>query len=166
MCLFNLEKDLCGCYVVSMMTQSFMEIALRMAQEAARLGEVPVGAVIVDAAGRVLAQAHNRVEMDTDPTAHAEMMAIREVTRQRGQKFLEDCALYVTLEPCAMCAQAIAFARLRRLYYGAFDSKGGGVDHGARVFAQPTCHHKPEVYGGVMESASAALLKAFFESKR
>lgn len=148
------------------MTQNLMEIALHMAQEAARSGEVPVGAVLVDGRGEILAQAHNRVEADTDPTAHAEMRVIREATRKQGQKFLEGCDLYVTLEPCAMCAQAIAFARIRRVYYGAFDPKGGGVDHGARVFAQATCHHKPEVYGGLMEKESAGLLKDFFEHKR
>jgi len=143
-----------------------MQQALALAAEAAALGEVPVGAVIVDAAGTVLAAAHNRVETERDPTAHAELIAIRAAARALGDKVLAACDLYVTLEPCAMCAQAIAFARLRRLYFGAADPKGGGVEHGARIFAQPTCHHRPEVYGGIDELAAARLLRDFFRSRR
>lgn len=143
-----------------------MKRALEAAAAAAALGEVPIGAVIVNASGGVLAFAHNRVEADADPTAHAEMLAIREACRVQNNKFLEDCDLYVTLEPCAMCAQAIAFARLRRVYFGAYDPKGGGVEHGARVFHQPTCHHRPEVYGGIMEQECGDILRNFFAEKR
>ncbi len=145
----------------------FMAMALREAAEAAALGEVPVGAVIVDgASGEVLARAHNRVEELHDPTAHAEMLAIQAASRALGRKRLEGADLYVTLEPCPMCAAAISFARLRRLYYGAYDPKGGGVEHGARVFDQPTCHHRPDIYGGIEESAAAALLRDFFAARR
>ena len=143
-----------------------MQLALAEARRAAAIGEVPVGAVIVDARGRVLARAHNRVETDRDPTAHAEIVALREAGRQRGSARLVDCDLYVTLEPCPMCAQAIAFARIRRLYFGAADPKGGGVEHGARVFAASSCHHRPEVYGGIGEQAAADLLRAFFQERR
>jgi len=143
-----------------------MDSALKQAYSAAQADEVPIGAVIVDASGRVLARAHNRVEADADPTAHAEMLAIRGACAILGNKFLEGCDLYVTLEPCAMCAAAIAFARLRRVYFGAYDPKGGGVEHGARVFSQPTCHHRPEVIGGLMERECGALLKDFFARKR
>src|SRR5690606_35648570 len=125
-----------------------MDIALAEAEAAATRGEVPVGAVLVDAAtGRVVARAGNQVEALGDPTAHAEMLALREAARAMGSKWLEGCDLYVTLEPCAMCAAAISLARVRRLYFGAYDPKSGGVEHGARVFAQATCHHRPEVYG-------------------
>ena len=136
--------------------------------EAARdRGEVPVGAVVVDGStGAVLARAGNGVESGRDPTAHAEMLAIRAAAAERGTARLVDCDIYVTLEPCAMCAQAIAFARLRRLYFGAADPKGGGVEHGARIFQQPTCHHRPEVIGGIQESRAAALLRRFFEARR
>ena len=136
--------------------------------EAARdRGEVPVGAVVVDGStGAVLARAGNGVEAGRDPTAHAEMLAIRAAAAGRGTARLVDCDIYVTLEPCAMCAQAIAFARLRRLYFGAADPKGGGVDHGARIFQQPTCHHRPEVIGGIQESRAAQLLRRFFEARR
>ena len=143
-----------------------MQEALRLASAAEKAGEVPIGAVIVDAQGAILAAAHNRVETEGDPTAHAEMLAIRAACAVRGSKFLEDCDLYVTLEPCAMCAQAIAFARLRRVYFGAYDPKGGGVEHGARVFSQPTCHHRPEAYGGIREAECAALLQDFFRARR
>ena len=136
--------------------------------EAARdRGEVPVGAVVVDGStGAVLARAGNGVEAGRDPTAHAEILAIRAAAAERGTARLVDCDIYVTLEPCAMCAQAIAFARLRRLYFGAADPKGGGVEHGARVFQQPTCHHRPEVIGGIQESRAAQLLRRFFEARR
>ena len=144
-----------------------MQLALAEAEKAAAAGEVPVGAVLVDGdSGAVLAAAHNRVDTDHDPTAHAEMLVIRAVARDRGEKRLESCDLYVTLEPCPMCAQAISFARLRRVYYGAADPKGGGVEHGARVFEQPTCHHKPEIYGGIQESRAGELLKSFFRARR
>jgi tRNA(Arg) A34 adenosine deaminase TadA len=144
-----------------------MARALAAAREAGAAGEVPVGAVVVHAAtGRVLATAGNRVETDRDPTAHAEMLAIRAAARALGAPRLVDCDLYVTLEPCAMCAQAIAHARIRRLVFGAYDPKGGGVEHGSRVFEQPTCHHRPEVVGGVEETAAGALLKDFFAERR
>ncbi|HEM46814.1 MAG TPA: nucleoside deaminase [Alphaproteobacteria bacterium] len=144
-----------------------MEIALEEARAAAARGEVPVGAVLVDGeSGEVLARAGNRTEADSDPTAHAELLAIREAARRLGMKRLTGCDLYVTLEPCAMCAAAISFARIRRLYYGAADPKGGGVEHGARLFAQSTCHHRPEVYSGIAEADSAALLRDFFRARR
>ena len=149
------------------MAQNFMQLALAEARLAAASGEVPVGAVLVDgASGEVLARAHNRVDTDTDPTAHAELLAIREAATTRGAKRLEACDLYVTLEPCPMCAQAISFARLRRVYYGAADPKGGGIDHGPRIFAQASCHHRPEVYGGIDEAPAALLLRDFFRDRR
>ena len=143
-----------------------MQLALAAARRALELGEVPVGAVVVDAAGEVLATAHNRVEQDRDPTAHAEILALRLAGQARGTPRLVDCDLYVTLEPCPMCAQAIAFARIRRLYFAAADPKGGGVEHGARIFAASSCHHRPEVYGGIQERAAAALLRDFFKERR
>ncbi len=144
-----------------------MDLALSQAKLAAQAGEVPVGAVIVDAdAGTVVAAAHNRVERDRDPTAHAEMLAIRMAATSLGRTRLDGLDLYVTLEPCAMCAQAIAFARLRRLYWGASDPKGGGVENGPRIFAQSTCHHRPELYGGIGERESAELLQDFFRKLR
>lgn len=144
-----------------------MDIAIAGAEAAALRGEVPVGAVVVDGqTGRVLARAGNRVEAANDPTAHAEMLAIRAAAAALGTARLAACDIYVTLEPCAMCAQAIAFARLRRLYFGAADPKGGGVEHGARIFAQPTCHHRPEVIGGIQESRAAQLLRDFFAARR
>jgi len=144
----------------------FMDLALADARAAMALGEVPVGALIVDAAGAIVARAHNRVVIDRDPTAHAELLAIRAAARALDSERLAGCDLYVTLEPCAMCAQAIAFARLRRLYFGAADPKGGGVLHGARLFQQPTCHHRPEVYDGIGEAEASRLLKAFFRERR
>jgi tRNA(adenine34) deaminase len=141
-----------------------MAQALAEAERAAAQGEVPVGAVLVDGAGNVVAAAGNRVEAERDPTAHAEMLALR--AGARGRKFLDDCDLYVTLEPCAMCAAAIGFARIRRLYFAAYDVKGGAVEHGPRWFGQPTCHHRPEIYGGIAEAPAAALLRAFFHSRR
>jgi tRNA(Arg) A34 adenosine deaminase TadA len=143
-----------------------MQQALAQAKAAEAMGEVPIGAVIVQVDGRLVASAHNRVETDRDPTAHAEMLAIRAACEARGSKFLENCDLYVTLEPCAMCAQAIAFARLRRVYFGAYDPKGGGVEQGARIFSQPTCHHRPEIYGGIAEGECATLLRDFFRARR
>jgi len=144
-----------------------MRRALEQAAKGAAAGEVPVGAVLVEAAtGRVLAAAHNRVECDADPTAHAELLAIRAAAALQGAPRLPDCDLYVTLEPCPMCAQAIAFARLRRLVFGAYDPKGGGVEHGPRIFEQASCHHRPEVVGGVLERDCAALLREFFRARR
>ncbi len=144
----------------------FMALALQEADAAAQRGEVPVGAVLVNKSGFIMAQAGNRSEEMNDPTAHAEILVIREAARQRGEPRLPDCDLYVTLEPCAMCAAAISFARLRKVVFGAYDPKGGAVDHGPRFFNQPTCHHAPEVIGGVEEKRCGALLKAFFEGKR
>ena len=127
---------------------------------------MPIGAVIVGPDGAVLAEAGNRTEADRDPTAHAEMLAIRAAAAKLGAPRLVDCDLYVTLEPCPMCAQAISFARIRRLYYGASDPKGGGVEHGPRIFNQPTCHHRPEVYSGIAEPEAGELLRAFFRERR
>jgi tRNA(adenine34) deaminase len=144
-----------------------MDLALAEAAAAGARGEVPVGAVLVEGAtGRLLARAGNRVEELKDPTAHAEMLAIRAAAATAGLKRLEGADLYVTLEPCAMCAAAISFARLRRLYFGAGDPKGGGVEHGARFFALSTCHHRPEVYGAIAERPAAELLRAFFRERR
>ena len=144
-----------------------MERAFAEAEQAARAGEVPVGAVVVEAAtGRILAVARNRTETDHDPTAHAEILAIRAAAAGRGEPRLADCDLYVTLEPCALCAAAISFARIRRLYFGAYDPKMGAVEHGPRFFGQPTCHHAPEVYGGIEEGRAAALLRGFFGERR
>lgn len=143
-----------------------MAIALEQARRAADCGEVPVGAVVLDAGGTVIAVAHNRVESPPDPAGHAEILALRAAAEILGSPRLTGCDLVVTLEPCAMCAQAIAHARIRRLVFGAYDPKGGGVEHGARIFTQPTCHHHPEVIGGVEESAAAALLKTFFADRR
>jgi tRNA(adenine34) deaminase len=144
---------------------SFMDLALDEARAAGERGEVPVGAVIVRA-GAVVARAGNRVIAEHDPTAHAELVAIRSAAATLGSERLEDCDLYVTLEPCAMCAGAIAFARIHRLYYGAADPKGGAVDNGVKFFAAPTCHHRPEVYGGMAEAEASALLKDFFKERR
>jgi tRNA(adenine34) deaminase len=149
-----------------MNVQSPMMIALAEAEAAGRRGEVPVGAVIVAPDGSVLARDGNRTLELRDPTAHAEMLVIRAAARQLASERLIGCQLYVTLEPCAMCAAAISFARIARLYYGAADLKGGAVEHGGRFFSQPTCHHAPEVYGGIGESAASALLKNFFRSRR
>ena len=143
-----------------------MDVALEEARLAAARGEVPVGAVVVDANGTVLAQAGNRTLELHDPTAHAEVLVLRTAAAALGSERLIECDLYVTLEPCAMCAGAISFARIRRLYFGASDPKGGAVEHGARFFGQPTCHHAPEIYGGIGESAAASLLKGFFAALR
>jgi tRNA(Arg) A34 adenosine deaminase TadA len=149
------------------MTKStFMNLALEEARLAASRDEVPIGAVIVDGADKVIARAGNRTEERADPTAHAEMEVIRQACALRGEPRLPDCAIYVTLEPCPMCATAISFARLGRLYYGAADSKGGGIEHGPCIFHQATCHHKPELYPGIGESQAAALLRAFFQARR
>lgn len=147
------------------MPKSFMDQALDLARAAAANGEVPVGCVAVRD-GDVIARAANRTLTDRDPTAHAEILAIRQAARAVGSERLLDCDLYVTLEPCAMCAGAISFARIRRLYYGATDPKGGAVDSGVRFFASPTCHHRPEVYAGIGESEASVLLKDFFAARR
>lgn len=146
--------------------QGYMEMALKEAEEAALRGEVPVGAVLVGPSGEVLTKAGNRTEELADPTAHAEVLAIRQAAAMRRSPRLADCDLYVTLEPCAMCAAAISFARLRRVVFGAYDPKGGAVEHGPRFFSQPTCHHAPEVIGGVEETRCGKILKKFFEERR
>ena len=142
-----------------------MDMALDEARTAAKRGEVPVGCVVVRN-GAVLARAGNRTLADHDPTAHAEIVAIRAAGKALGSERLDDCDLYVTLEPCAMCAGAIAFARIRRLYYGAADPKGGAVDNGVKFFASASCHHRPEIYGGMAEAEASALLKGFFQDRR
>ena len=144
---------------------SYMDVAFEEARAAQAAGEVPVGCAIVRGA-EVVARAGNRTLRDRDPTAHAELLAIRAAAAALGSERLTDCDLYVTLEPCAMCAAAISFARIRRLYYGAADPKGGAVENGVRFFAAATCHHRPEVYGGIGEQESADLLRAFFAGKR
>jgi tRNA(adenine34) deaminase len=144
---------------------SFMDLALKAAETAKKSGEVPIGCVIVRD-GAVVAAAGNRTLTDRDPTAHAEILALREAAAKLGSERLVDCDFYVTLEPCTMCAGAISFARIRRLYYGAADPKGGAVESGVRFFASPTCHHAPEVYSGMGESEAAALLKDFFKARR
>jgi tRNA(Arg) A34 adenosine deaminase TadA len=143
-----------------------MLAALAEAEAAGRRGEVPVGAVIAGANGRLIARAGNRVRELADPTAHAELLAIRQACAMQASERLDGADLYVTLEPCAMCAAAISFARIRRLYFGASDPKGGGVEHGPRIFSQSTCHHAPEVYGGIEEIRSGALLRQFFAARR
>jgi tRNA(adenine34) deaminase len=144
---------------------SFMEMALAQARAAAQRGEVPVGCVIVHGGG-VIARAGNRTITDRDPTAHAELLAIRGAAAALGSERLTDCDLYVTLEPCAMCAAAASFARIRRLYYGAADPKGGAVEHGVRFFSAASCHHRPEIYAGLVEAEASALLKEFFKARR
>ena len=150
----------------ALMPVSPMARALELAMEGARAGEVPVGAVVVSASGEIVAGACNRVERDHDPSAHAEIIALREAGRLAGSPRLVGHDLYVTLEPCPMCAHAIALARIRRLYYGAEDEKGGGVDNGARIFSRTSCHHRPEVYGGIAAAAAAGLLRQFFRERR
>jgi tRNA(adenine34) deaminase len=148
-----------------MTAPSFMDLALKAAENARKSGEVPIGCVIV-LDNKVIATAANRTLSDRDPTAHAEILAIRQATAVVGSERLIDCDLYVTLEPCTMCAGAVSLARIRRLYYGAADPKGGAVDSGVRFFAQPTCHHGPEVYSAVGESEAATLLREFFQERR
>ena len=143
-----------------------MKLALAEAEAAAARGDVPVGAVLVDGDGRLLAAAGNRVEADHDPTAHAEMLVLRAGAARLGDARLTECDLYVTLEPCAMCAAAIGLARLRRLYFGAYDPKSGAVEHGPRLFDQPTTHHRPEIYGGIGEGRAGELLRGFFRARR
>jgi tRNA(adenine34) deaminase len=148
-----------------MTAPSFMDLALKAAETARKSGEVPIGCVIV-LDNEVIATAGNRTLTDRDPTAHAEILAIREATRIVGSERLVACDLYVTLEPCTMCAGAISLARIRRLYYGAADPKGGAVESGVRFFASPTCHHVPEVYSAVGENEAATLLRDFFKARR
>jgi len=148
-----------------MTAPSFMDLALKTAENAGKSGEVPIGCVVVRD-GEVIATAGNRTLGDRDPTAHAEVLAIREAADRLGSERLTDCDLYVTLEPCVMCAGAISFARIRRLYYGAADPKGGAVDSGVRFFASSTCHHAPEVYSGLGEREAAAMLRGFFKERR
>ena len=148
-----------------MTAASFMDLALEQAENAEKAGEVPIGCVIVRD-NAVIARAGNRTLTDRDPTAHAEILALREAARQLGSERLIDCDLYVTLEPCTMCAAAISFARIRRLYYGAADPKGGAVDSGVRFFASPACHHAPDVYPSVGENKAAAMLREFFKARR
>jgi len=147
-------------------SSNHMDLAFAEAEAAANRDEVPVGAVIVERSGQIIARAGNRIRELGDPTAHAEMLAIRDACRSVGSERLVDHALYVTLEPCAMCAAAISFARIARLYYGAMDAKSGGVEHGARVFSQVTCHHAPEVYSGFQERRARELLQNFFVARR
>ena len=142
-----------------------MDMALDEGRAAAAAGEVPIGCVIVHD-GEAIARLGNRTLADRDPTAHAELLAIRAASTALGSERLVDCDLYVTLEPCAMCAAAMSFARIRRLYYGATDPKGGAVDSGVRFFASPTCHHRPDVYGGIGEAEASALLRDFFRARR
>jgi len=142
-----------------------MDLAIEEARAAQAAGEVPVGCVLVRD-GAIVARAGNRTVRERDPTAHAEMVALRAAAAAIGSERLTDCDLYVTLEPCAMCAGALSFARVRRLYYGAADPKGGAVESGVRFFASPTCHHRPEVYGGIGEAEASALLKEFFRERR
>jgi len=146
--------------------QSYMLAALAEAEAAGARGEVPVGAVLVDMSGIVLAKAGNRTRELSDPTAHAEMLVIRAACAALGSERLTGADLHVTLEPCPMCATAVSFARVRRLYFGAADPKGGGVQHGPRIFNQPSCHHAPEIYGGIEETRAGALLRAFFAGRR
>ncbi|MBX3535922.1 MAG: nucleoside deaminase [Xanthobacteraceae bacterium] len=148
-----------------MAAPDFMGIALAEAKAAADAGEVPVGCVIARD-GEMIARAGNRTLRDRDPTAHAEVLALRAAAAKLGSERLTGCDLYVTLEPCTMCAAAISFARIRRLYFGAGDPKGGAVESGVRFFSAPTCHHKPEVYGGIGEAGASAILKEFFATKR
>ena len=148
-----------------MSARSFMDLALEQAKTAESTGEVPIGCVIVRD-GAVLAAAGNRTLTDREPTAHAEILALRQAARALGSERLVDCDLYVTLEPCTMCAAAISFSRIRRLYSGAADPKGGAVDSGVRFFAQPTCHHAPEVYPSVGENEAAGMLRDFFRARR
>lgn len=148
-----------------MSAATFMDLALEQAENAEKAGEVPIGCVIVRD-GAVIARAGNRTLTDRDPTAHAEVLALREAAQTLGSERLTGCDLYVTLEPCTMCAAAISFARIRRLYFGALDPKGGAVDSGVRFFASPTCHHAPEVYPAVGETRAATLLREFFKARR
>ena len=142
-----------------------MRRALELAHESAEAGEVPVGAVVT-CNDEIVVEARNAMRGSSDPTAHAEMVAIRAAAEKLGTSRLDDCTLWVTLEPCAMCAAAVSLARMKALRFGAEDPKGGGVVHGSRIFSQPTCHHRPDILGGIGEEESAALLRKFFEERR
>lgn len=144
----------------------YMNVALDEASKAFEKGEVPVGAVIVSENGDILSMAHNLCEAKNDPTAHAEILAIQKATKKIQSPRLLNCDIYITLEPCSMCATAISFARMRRVYFGSYDPKSGGVEHGAKIFKQKTCHHKPEIYGGIKESDCSDILKRFFQGLR
>lgn len=149
------------------MTQTTMQTLLTLAHHAASVcGEVPIAAAVLDAKGEVVASAHNEVETRGDATAHAELLAIRAASEKLGSKYLEGCTLVVTLEPCPMCAAAISLAKIGKVIFGAYDPKSGGVEHGPRVFNHPTCHHVPEVIGGVMEVECGEVLRAFFQARR
>jgi len=143
-----------------------MQMALQLAHQAAQADEVPVGAVVVAPDGQVIGQAENAMRRQRNPAAHAEMLALQMAAAAYGDERLRDCDLYVTLEPCTMCAAATSLYRVRRIYFGAYDPKGGGIDHGARVFTQPTCHHRPETYGGILEMECQKLLVDFFQARR
>jgi tRNA(Arg) A34 adenosine deaminase TadA len=145
---------------------TFMPTLVSLARAAADRGEVPIAAAVVAGDGTVLATAHNEVEARGDATAHAELLALQEAARKRGEKYLPDCTLYVTLEPCAMCAQAASLTKIQKIVFGAYDPKGGAIEHGCRIYAQTTCHHAPEVIGGVMGNECGALLTGFFASRR
>ena len=149
-----------------MSTADPMRRALELAHIAAQSGEVPVGAVVVDARGTVIGEAHNRTEADHDPAGHAEIIALRKAGAYLGSPRLIGCDLYVTLEPCPMCAGALSQARIRRIYYGAHDPKSGGIDHGPRIYSRPGCHHIPEVIGGIREAEARNLLQSFFQNLR
>ena len=145
----------------------YMIKAIEESRKASKEGEVPIGAVIVDSStNEIIASTHNLTETDNDPTAHAEILAIKKACEYKKSPRIPDCDIYVTLEPCPMCATAISFARIRRVYFGAYDPKGGGIDHGAKIFNQTTCHHKPEVYGGIHEQECGEIIKEFFKDKR
>lgn len=148
-----------------MQPNQFMQYALDLAMQGAEAGEVPIAALVVKD-NQIVAGFYNRVETFADPTAHAEMLVIRAACDMLDSPRLTDCDLYVTLEPCPMCATAISFARIKRLYFAAHDPKGGGVENGPRIFSQPTCHHKPEVYGGIAEHQAGEMLKEFFRNRR
>ncbi len=149
-----------------MFQTEYMQIALNQAQKAYKLDEVPIGAVITNKQGNILAQTHNLCETQKDVTAHAEILAIKEAAKILNNKRLTDCSLWVTLEPCAMCATAISFSQIKYLYFAAYDSKSGGISTGPHIFNQPTIHYKPEVYGGILEEESQKLLQKFFQEKR
>jgi tRNA(Arg) A34 adenosine deaminase TadA len=149
-----------------MRNNDYMQMALQLAHQAAQADEVPVGAVVVAPDGQVIGQAENAMRRQRNPAAHAEMLALQMAAAAYGDERLRDCDLYVTLEPCTMCAAATSLYRVRRIYFGAYDPKGGGIDHGARVFTQPTCHHRPETYGGILEMECQKLLVDFFQARR
>ena len=151
--------------MTSTVRKGFMDLAFAEARVAALVGEVPIGCVLV-CDDKIVARASNRTMADKDPTAHAEILALREAAKKLGSERLGRCDVYVTLEPCTMCAAALSLARVRRLYYGAADPKGGAVESGVRFFEQPTCHHRPEVYGGIGEVRAATMLREFFAAKR